>query len=175
MHIIPPYEPKVILTTWEGITRTFASRKVALNALGINYIRHRVHNRVDAELRWSTLVTEHGQCLSAADFRDLFAEENPLWHLSFALRRAHRTWNGEGPVPGTGVGRGGHCHRRPKTMNERRQNAFWDGEAGEPRARGARRPSMLPHSWDDLSIGSYGHRSWKRNRKTQWKEKKQKD
>lgn len=174
MHIIPPYEPKVILTTWEGITRTYASRKVALNALGINYIRYRVHGRVDAELRWSTLVTEHGRQLCAADFDDLL-ELDDSWRNRIYFRRSAEFWNGYGAVPGTGVSRGGYCHRRPKTMNERRQNAFWDAEAGEPRARGARRPSSLPHSWDDLSIGSYGHHSWKRHRKTQWKEKKQKD
>lgn len=169
MHIITPYEPKVILTTWEGVTRTYESRLVALKDLGFTYIRYRIKPRVDAELGWSTLVTEHGVILGLADFVALNealaprAVSGPNW-----LHRM-QFWNGTGPVPGCGVHHSRRYHRHPKTMHERRLNAFWDAEAGEPRPRGRRSPANIPNAYNDIARSDYHNHSWKHHRKTQWK------
>jgi hypothetical protein len=57
-----------------------------------------------------------------------------------------------------------------RTTQERRLNAFYDAEAGEPRPRSARSGRNLPDYRDDLRRSDYGDRNWKRYRKHQWKD-----
>lgn len=64
------------------------------------------------------------------------------------------------PVPGTGRKWRYHGERKPKTKQERSQ---------EVPTRAKRNSTNLPTSWDD--IYSENQRSWKKFRKTQWKEK----
>lgn len=76
------------------------------------------------------------------------------------------------PVPGTGR-RGGYCYyRRPSTSSERRLQAAFDEARSEAREHGAvlrGRRRQLVSSWDDISRGDVGDRSWKRFRRHQWK------
>lgn len=76
------------------------------------------------------------------------------------------------PIPGTGRSSGYGFLRRPSTQSERRQ-AFLCSEEGEPvpSIRPRRRAHLIPNAWDDDLRSDYGHRNWKRHRKTQWKPK----
>lgn len=56
--------------------------------------------------------------------------------------------------------------RSPRFIAEKR--AQFDSEDQGVRVRGARRGHNLPNNWDD-ELRDFGHRSWKRYRKTQFK------
>lgn len=70
-----------------------------------------------------------------------------------------------GPVPGTGRGRGYNYHRSPKTTNERRWSLA-DKEYTRPK----RNFRMLPDTWDDIPRSDVRiKRSWKKQKKKkQW-------
>lgn len=80
-----------------------------------------------------------------------------------------------GPVPHISCYRGGNSwFRSIKTYVDRRENDFcneYDEDARfyGVRARAARTSGNLPEPWDDLGRSDWGHRTWKRHRKTQWK------
>ncbi len=82
------------------------------------------------------------------------------------------------PVPYVRCYRGGNSYfRNVGTFRERRENDFCndydeDAKFYGVRARSARTTGNLPEPWDDISRSDWGHRSWKRHRKTQWKSKK---
>lgn len=65
-------------------------------------------------------------------------------------------------------------YRRPKTTQERRWYHAWDDEEVIPYRRARRSPSNLRDAWSDVRRSDAEDRSWKRHRKTQWKEKKNK-
>lgn len=78
------------------------------------------------------------------------------------------------PIPGTykrrGGGYGKTVLRRPRTTQERR--AYFHDEVSEYgiRIRGRRSAHHLPNAWDDLVRSDvFDRKSWKRQRKTQWK------
>lgn len=114
--------------------------------------------------------------------RDLSAKRLAKWRKS----RGWRRWDGpEGapakglPVPGTGVRSAyGKCLRSPGTTAEMARTMGDDdlarivaGEYGV-RLRGVRsRRRRLPTRWDDRIRGDLLDRSWKRNRKTRYREK----
>ena len=85
----------------------------------------------------------------------------------------YRFWNGKGPVPYTGKLGGGHYHRRVRTFPEHRACEAVLTSEGEPRFRAARNRHNLPSAWDDIRITARYDRSWKRHRKTQYKQKKE--
>lgn len=103
---------------------------------------------------------------------------------SAAVPRAPRPWarrrKGSVPgqpgfraetVPGTGrIGwrKGGTVHRSPGTQPELR--ATDEKELLEAGVKIRRSRLGLPNAWDDVMRGDYGQRSWKRHRKTQWKD-----
>lgn len=58
-------------------------------------------------------------------------------------------------------------YRRPKTRNEKRATFASEDYYVEVRAK--RNNTNLPDSWDDINRSTWGHRSWKRHRKTRWK------
>lgn len=65
-------------------------------------------------------------------------------------------------VPGTGRRAAGHLFRRPHSISVKRQIlAVSDSLRGE---------KVPPDSCDDITIGAYRHRSWKRHRLNQWHE-----
>ncbi len=64
-------------------------------------------------------------------------------------------------------------HRRPRTTQERRANGkglFLDIDEYRIKLRGKRNIPNLVDAWDDIMKSTWGHRSWKRHRKTQWKQ-----
>ena len=63
-------------------------------------------------------------------------------------------------------------HRRPRTTQERRANGkrhFLKVDDYKVKIRPRRNQANLVEAWDDLMHSYWGHRSWKRHRKTQWK------
>jgi len=75
------------------------------------------------------------------------------------------------PVPYTRRRRGhkGSFYRHPKTTQEKR----W-GYVDSEFIRGARRPHMLPDNWEDIPRSDIRiKKSWKKYRKTQYKERKE--
>lgn len=64
--------------------------------------------------------------------------------------------------------------RNPKTTQERRATQIRgsvlkvDGYNIKVRAR--RNSRNLVDAWDDIFVSTYGHRSWKRHRRTRWKQ-----
>lgn len=65
-------------------------------------------------------------------------------------------------VPGTGRFRRGHMFRRPR-------------HAAVLRALGGnlRGEKLPPTDWDDINVGSFGDRCWKRHRAHRWHEARQ--
>lgn len=64
--------------------------------------------------------------------------------------------------------------RHPKTTQERRhapKRGFLEIEGYRIKVRGKRSFRNLPEAWDDILNMSWKHRSWKRHRLNQWKEK----
>jgi len=79
------------------------------------------------------------------------------------------------PVPYTRKRRGGsHYFRSFSTFQECREavSLEFDEDATEAgvRVRAKRNCRNLPNSWDDYGRGDYAHRSWKRQRRTRWRE-----
>lgn len=79
-----------------------------------------------------------------------------------------------GPVPGTGRRGGGSWFRHMRTTQERRaaKALAHDEDCVEAgvKARARRNFANLVSAWDDVMRGG-DSRSWKRNRRTQWKER----
>lgn len=73
------------------------------------------------------------------------------------------------PIPYTGRSsrRRGHCFRRIRTAQARRQAQVI--EPHEPRPRAARGLRGIPTAWDDFSISAMRDRCWKRHRAVQHK------
>ena len=75
------------------------------------------------------------------------------------------------PVPHVHGWRGGGGFLRyPKTTQEKRWADAWKDQGVKARARRNRR--NLPDAWDDICRSDCSHRSWKRHRRYQWKEKR---
>lgn len=117
----------------------------------------------------------HGGCLirdfygRVVRWRDLdppFAARAAAIRRQRRLRRAPHHVFRRGPVPGTGKPTGwAACYfRNPHTAAEMRANAGAD-EGGSSGVRGRRRD--LPSAWDDILRTR--DRSWKRQRRTQWR------
>ncbi|MEX3983977.1 hypothetical protein AB4Y45_33870 [Paraburkholderia sp. EG287A] len=189
MHIIKAHEPSVTLFSNDGDVRVFKSRSDALKQLGLSWIRenvaaefvaYRYNDRLlaydatrEREVWISRPVYRHaeyvmrddtGAKLTPADFRPLKGYGAKSW----ARRYWHmwESWSGEGQVPGIGRSRGGHGHRRLRTFGERRDAQVLEDEVPP---RGKRSVRNVPNPYDDYSISTWGVRSWKRFRKTQWK------
>lgn len=82
-----------------------------------------------------------------------------------------------GPVPGIRCFRGGGgMYRLPRTFNEMRNAVACetDDELRElgVKVRGRRKKGSLPTLWDDLCRKDYNNRNWKRQRRTQYRDKK---
>jgi len=117
---------------------------------------------------------EYGDIITRKEFLELF-ETYLKRHKLYPYNRPY-TFR-DGPVYGVRCIRGGWgYHRRLSTTQERRENSFIkhdvDAKKHGVKARGRRCGHNLPNNWDDLGRSDYGHRSWKRHRKHQWKVKK---
>lgn len=69
----------------------------------------------------------------------------------------------QGPVPGIGGYRGGPSYKNCRSTAERRLNAAWLPEEGEPETRACRRDNYLYHSWDGRPRPT--QRCWKEQRR----------
>lgn len=177
MHVIPPHQTTVTLFERDGSASLFKTRKDALRALGIQFIRWKVGASFDVpapgggrNIRLTAygfpfvppcdyvLIDDAGNALDARAFEDLLPARRPCrWGRPF----------GEYGVKHPGRKRSAyyHCFRRPRTTAERRQNCLVIHEEGEPPIRGCRSATMLPTVWDDKYRKP--ERGWKAQRKTQ--------
>jgi hypothetical protein len=174
MHVIPKHQTSVTLFGRDGSVRLFDTRSAALRELGASFIRYQAgpdfktprvpNHRFDLE--WCTsfytfvLVDDSGKAMSIADFEYLIPPRKPSrWSRDF----------GEYGVshPGSKPSNG-HYHRRPKTTAEKRMYSLVLSEDLEPPVRPSRSPSNLVDTWDDVYL--HREKSWKRHRKTQYKE-----
>lgn len=187
MHTIKPIDKKVFLI-W--INRLGDIRKVIFgNNLTLGALRYRqvvsldavlaIHSemRKDCERRDSirheelARMADHimafeadGEPLSVVDGDELMAE----WRQEHRPRRLLREFGDYG-VQHPGKKRNvGHYFRRIKTTGELKSVAGVLKDEGEPEFRGRRR--VLPNAWDDIKIMSVNDRSWKKYRKTRWRE-----
>lgn len=184
MRVLSHRTTAVTLFSDLGECRAFDSRASALRELGASFIRHQVgpqfrtschyvgpNGAVHHSVKIASYVLRDdlGQPMGLEDFADLLPPEDPLYRFRWE-RWAVPTWNGEGPVPGTGRRGNYGYHRRPRTQAERRLNQFLDSdvEDGAPRVRAKRSAHNLPDAWDDLNR-PLERRSWKAYRRTQYK------
>lgn len=189
MHIIKAHEPSVTLFSRDGEVRVFKSHSDALRLLGMTWIRENVAAdfveflHVERFLRYDpstdrsawdrqpvyrsaryVMRDDTGAKLTQGDFQKLVVTRRRNRWARYS--RPLDTWNGEGPVPCIGRTRGGHCCRRLKTTNERRQAVPVDDE---PAPRVKRNARNIPSSWDDIAVGAWRVRNWKHYRHQQWK------
>jgi len=188
MHQIPAYETAVTLFSRGGDVWVYPTLNAAFKALGYRWIaahvgphfrafshNHRCFDSVREVWYSEPVYTEHDFVM-----RDDFGTpitQDVFWPYQERSRRWYRwrsewdTWNGEGPVPGISCHRGSwRCWRRPKAQSERRAAACVLVEEGEVAPRPSRRQNNLPDSWDDYNVAAREDRSWKRYRKTRWKQ-----
>lgn len=93
-----------------------------------------------------------------------------LFVFGHRLEDEHARYRGHGPINGIAYSGGkSRVYRHPKTQSHRVAFAFVDTEAGEPPVRAKRTSRYLPTAWDDCSRSDLDHRSWKKQRATQWK------
>lgn len=81
----------------------------------------------------------------------------------------HALYRGQGPVRDIGRRGSYRYYRHPETQGNRRTLSFVDVEAGEPKPRAKQSANAQPDAWDDFGRTDSNDRSWKRQRKTQWK------
>lgn len=164
MHIITPYESGVFLQRSNGTWHFYESRRQLFNAVGWNVLR-RCGRPGSWFIGWPTVVKDaDGIRLTARDFECFVTPKI----LRKAAAGSHPI--GTGPVPGAGVrGRGCGMRRQLKTTQERRLNASYDCDGGEPKPRSRRTGSNLPTAYDDQIRSDADARNWKHYRKHQWK------
>lgn len=196
MHYHPPYRLKIHLIRHDGVRWVYDSLLECAQALRESFgyswtnvvgVKYRQANR-DENGDWHWPLTlkyeficrdEAGGVITSDDLYAAWCEVRPLskWIRSRYARaefseRHFRTL----PVPHTRCYRGGgySFSRRPKTLQERAQAEAHDEELREYgiRVRPRRNKANLPNSWDDVGRTDWDDRSWKRHRKTQWKEKR---
>ena len=182
MFVIKAYAPAVTLLARDGSARVFQSMSTALQQLGIGWIANNIAaNFSDVSPAYRCLLVydlfgcsyaapslanfvmrdEAANKITADDFYQL---NSALCQKQLRRSRSRQSWNGKGPVPGTGRSASGHYFRRPRTFNERRLS---QAIASEPAGRSKR--NRIPSDFDDIAIASRGVRSWKRHRNHQWK------
>lgn len=179
MFSVPEYQPALTIFFRDGRRWRFPSARDALKQLGYPWlaanlgafhVEHRGYaTHIDGDVAVRVPVYDSFNAIA----RDTLGT---VWTLDrfqqLESRRYHgmsryRFWNGEGPVPGTGVFHGCSIFRSPKTTAERRLNQTVDSQ--EPVARPGRIGLNLPSSWDDLRRHGSVNRNWKRFRKTQYR------
>lgn len=165
MHIITPYEPELLLQRSDGTWQRYKSRRHLFDVLGWRVLR-RCGRPGQWFFGWETVVkTVDGRRLFAPAFEEFATPKD----VRKAIGNPHPI--GDGAVPGTGVrGRGRVMRHRLQTTQERRLNAFYDVDAGEPKPRARRTGSNLPSIFDDQIRSDADARNWKHYRKQQWKD-----
>lgn len=128
------------------------------------------------------LRDELGMLIPLWRIQEAYAQINepPRWRRGFNLRNIcywSRDWTftyRSGPVPYTRKRRRRKYFRDIRTTQELRENHGLDHEEDMRwygiRARGARRGSTLPDSYEDIHFGYDRAKNWKRYRRTQYRE-----
>lgn len=123
--------------------------------------------------------TEFGEVITDVDLEKVRNEKRAQrrrYYTEKEIERDERDFRCA-PAPYTRCRRGGGgWYRKIRTYGEHRETValLHDEDAIEydvkPRAK--RNTHNLPNSWDDFTRSDYRNHNWKRQRKTQWKEKK---
>jgi len=186
---IPKYETGVTLFSRSGEVWTYKSLKLALKSLGYRWIAENVGPEFmvgrrsrgcrdeawmqaympEVDLEYQYIMRDDFGGIVVADTFEAEREKRKKKRLS-RWQMMYHTWNGEGPVPGVHRPRGGRYYRRPATYQERKQAGLVLAEEGEVAPRPSRKANNLTDAWDDYLIAARKDRSWKRHRKTQYRE-----
>jgi len=123
------------------------------------------------------LRSEFGDVITKDDISEAFAKirtDSRNARIDKEIARAQRNFRCA-PEPSTGYRRYGNCYRHISTYSEHRDNDAlnYDDDAIEYniKSRSKRTKSYLPNYWDDRIRSDYDVKNWKRQRKTQWKQK----
>lgn len=192
MKTIPPYQTAISLFCIDGSVRVFSSLGKAKKELGLRWIAENVGEHFRAYLhtayfeglmarstaakagsvkgervyqeRRYVMRNDAGEPVTRADFQTPYSSQYSRY---WAHRYAH--WNGEGPVPGVHKHNAGrHYYRRPANIRARKLSLCLDPDDVAPRAKQSLK--NLPDTWDDYGVASRKDKSWKRYRKTQYRE-----
>lgn len=172
MHVIPPV-PRITLSHGSVRIGVFASLQDVGRYIGVAAVRDLMHRQRDAAFvaPWYSdavssppgLVVRDGDDVSVTWY-EVFSACRPLERRRKSRDRLE-TWNGSGPVPGTGRRKNYRILRRPRTTQELRFAAGVVFEDDEPEWRARRR--NVPTVYDDIIL--HRDHSWKHHRRTQWK------
>lgn len=197
MYTVIPYEPKIKLISNGSPQEVheFSNYTAFLDWCSIGFIQGRIVDKHSKGTAWDLATIrdrqnhyywdvfkpicyivrdEFGSMFSINEIEhDYYARRQELKRLGIIrrprwfMRYEHPYEFRKDPVPTTGKRGGYRVYRHPKTTQELRRNGY------EPEySRGRRRKGYLRNSWDDILRSSYRERkNWKRNRKTQWKNK----
>lgn len=175
------YTDPVTLMNDEGDVYRYASKEEALTDLGLAWIQTYVREhfrkflynakyygdeREEAMYEVSNWIMRNGagEPLTVTDFYPERKQRKSYWDGRFG------TWNGDGPVPGTGHSRHRYImYRRMHTVAAKRESFVIEAD-GEPKMRAARSGKYLPDSWDEYFRSCNRDVNWKRFRKNQYKE-----
>lgn len=163
MHVIAPYDPPVRLVGSDGRVLHFASLTALARARNSRFVRARIRSADGGVLRpalfidtiW-TVIQDDGCVIPAEAVLDT---QRRLGLLDEAPRQPQR-------MPGAKLRHYRYRHY-PRTFSEHRAHAGWEHDEGAPALRGARRGKQLPTDRD--SGWRCNQRSWKKQRRTQYK------
>lgn len=122
------------------------------------------------------LINDFNEKFCICDFKDLVLCEKRNKRNKNGYDRSKKFWNGNGSVPGTGVGRSragwtNSSYKRPETFSALK-DAFDvvddEYDIQEPPVRN-RLKKVIRDVWDELSRTDYKNKNWKRYRKNQYK------
>lgn len=197
MYHIHSFEPKIYLFDKNGDYWVFNTILSAANCL-CSLFKYTLHDKIGEQFRILVsfyftdhnfinyneypyiLRTELGDIITVDDLKLVYNANKKVnkksWWWRSLYSYNHKKMFRNGPVPGIcGSGRGGGYYRHPKSILEKR---ITDGHLHDNdirnykiKIRGKRRPANLPCSWYDRRRSDVGHRSWKTQRRTQWKKK----
>lgn len=182
MYDVHPYESEIrIISNIDGVVGVYPNYEAFIEDANYMFVEtHVVTTFKDWPIRWFHLWKfnetyprfivrdKFGSVFSSTEILHDIRNKNrnaSKWTSHFARRYdfVHR----ETPVPYTG-GKRGHFrswYKTPKTTQEKRWSI-----AHREYVRGKRSKSYLPDSWDDRPRSDIRiQKSWKRFRKTQWK------
>jgi len=172
MHVIPP-APRITLARGSVCIGVFATLQDVGRYVGMATVRDLVYRQRDESFAtpWYAVDLPAPPGLVVRDGDDITVSWYEVLRACRELERRRKkrdrfeTWNGNGPVPGTGRRKNYRFMRRPRTTQELRLAAGVVFEDDEPEWRGRRR--NVPTAYDDIIL--HRDHSWKRHRRTQWK------
>lgn len=179
---IPKKPPAVRLISDTGDQWGFASLGELVDHYGLRWIERyvgpqfRVRNGAAPEHcpelpAWSEysfiLRDAEDNVVTAKDCEAFIYERYDRWRRERKVERRY-PFKRVSPVPNIHrYSAGRHYFRAIRTFPSHRAAAAVIASEGEPPFRG-RRSSQLPNAWDDIQLGSWRDKGWKRHRRAQW-------